>query len=364
MSAERNDLTEGAQPVSGHGPPTRLSWIDFARGVAILMVVFHHAVIFDEAIEIGSSIVTKLDNLLVSVRMPLFFVCAGLLGAKTVERGWGTTWTKRIGLFVWIYVIWSMIRFVVFSVIDWPLESSEAGTVSSLIQSAWSPSGTLWFIYALAIYFAVSLATARIPAYAVLAVSGVVSILFSSFVTTGDYEWDSILTYWFFFAIALRLRGQIIATVSGIGGGGTIFTLILLALLTGGSYLLDIQDSPGVRLLTGIFAVASMLFVSCWVTKLLNTRWLQSIGRQTLQVYLLHYFIIAVAVVYMSGALRSLPAAPLVVAVLLTTAATPLSIGVYRLTKRVPGLYAAPEWFVSVGHKAKAADPYEQEIRG
>lgn len=319
----------------------RVEWIDCARGLAIILVVFHHAVIFMSAVGIESGLLTKADNLLVSVRMPLFFLAAGLFASRPTSKGWRYLWTTRLALLVWIYVLWTIVRFVVFSFLPWPLETSDAGTFESLAKSFIFPSGSLWFIYALAIYYSAAKLLKSTPTYLIVAGTGVISAFFSSdAISTGDYEWDSIITYLVFFLVGCRLREAVINRVESAGPIATLVTLLSFAAISGGAYIWDAQGIPGVRLVASIAGV----YLICIACKCLSASragaTINYLGRTTMPIYLLHYFLLAILANYASSFIAGLP--PSAVSALLTLLVVAFCLLLYRITRRIPGLYEPP----------------------
>ncbi|NMM83549.1 hypothetical protein B2J88_04095 [Rhodococcus sp. SRB_17] len=323
----------------------RVGWIDYARGLAIVLVVFHHSVIFLDAIDAGSASLTSADNLMVSVRMPLFFVAAGLFAGKHVTGTWAHLFARRIALFMWIYVLWSAIRFAVFSFVTWPLDSSEAGTAISLATSMILPSGALWFIYALALYYAVARLVSALPTAPIIVVAAAISILFSSStITTGDYEWDSIFTYFVYFLVACRFRNLIVDATERGGFAALALTSGAFVAVSALAYIADAQEVPGVRTVASIVGVAATFILCKYLDALPGGRFAEYLGQNTMPIYLLHYFLLAFAVVYLDGPLSEF--SPIVTSLALTVVVTLACVGIHRVTQRVPGLYTLPRRLV------------------
>lgn len=324
---------------------TRVGWVDVAKGAAILLVVVHHTIIFLEAVGFPMGPIVKANNVLVTIRMPLFFLAAGLFALGPVSGSWRSLWSRKISLLLWVYVVWSVVRFVFFSVVPWPLDSSDAGTLSSLLSIFVLPSGGLWFVYALALFFVIARATRTQSPGVLLAVSGILSaVVGSGLISTGVYEWDSMATYLVFFLAGCHLRGRIVDTVDRITVPLAFGLVVVFAVASVGSYLFDLQDIPGVRLATSFVGVTGALVVARLVSDSQVGRQLQYLGRNTLPIYLIHYLAIAGIVVALptfgGGSLAVSGALVLVI----SAVAVAISLGIYRVTKGVPGLYDAPAW--------------------
>lgn len=90
----------------------RYAWIDYLRGIAIILVVYHHAFLGIErsGIAVPESIVDT-NMAFYSFRMPLFFIFSGLftglgLASKSVKS---IVWNKFSILF-YPYIVWSILQ--------------------------------------------------------------------------------------------------------------------------------------------------------------------------------------------------------------------------------------------------------------
>ena len=80
----------------------RLLWVDVAKGACILLVVLHHAVVKDLAIQAPLPLQPVAEAwawvtmALKPVRMPLFFVLSGLVASSAVRRPWASGAVRRV----------------------------------------------------------------------------------------------------------------------------------------------------------------------------------------------------------------------------------------------------------------------------
>lgn len=324
---------------------TRVGWVDVAKGAAITLVVLHHSILFLEAVGFPMGPITQANNVLVTIRMPLFFLASGLFAWSPVSGTWRGLWSRKISLLLWVYVVWSVIRFLFFSVVPWPLPENDAGTWSRLASIFVLPSGGLWFVYALAIFFVIARATRTISPWILLSVSGVLSALVGAgLLTTGVYEWDNMGMYLVFFLAGCHLRSSIVDLVGRftLPRCATIVVVFVVASVV--SYVWDLQDVPGVRLAVSVIGVTGALVVARYVSGSRAGELLKYLGRNTLPIYLVHYLFIAAV----ATALPEFGGGSIVISGVLTLSVTAcaiaVSLAVYRVTKGVPGLYDAPAW--------------------
>ena len=130
----------------------RIVWVDQAKGLAILLVVLYHAVFFMNASGWGWPLLTRANGALATFRMPLFFFASGLFFFGNLAKPASTVVTRRVLPMVWLYVVWSVVFAITFSVVPWVRDPERV----PLMELPWifaRPSTELWFLYALAIYF-------------------------------------------------------------------------------------------------------------------------------------------------------------------------------------------------------------------
>ncbi|OLT01017.1 hypothetical protein BJF90_06940 [Pseudonocardia sp. CNS-004] len=95
----------------------RLEWVDAAKGMSILLVVAHHAVWFLQHSGQAPAAVVMANEALASLRMPLFFLASGLLAAGPLAAPWRVVLHKRVAFFLYLYAIWTIIRFTFFATV-------------------------------------------------------------------------------------------------------------------------------------------------------------------------------------------------------------------------------------------------------
>ena len=95
----------------------RLLWVDVAKGACILLVVLHHAVVKDLALQAPPALQAVaaawvwVSMALKPVRMPLFFVLSGLVAASAVRRPWADA-RRRVLSPYYLYVVWLVISLI------------------------------------------------------------------------------------------------------------------------------------------------------------------------------------------------------------------------------------------------------------
>jgi len=93
---------------------SRLAWIDYARGIAIILVLYRH--IFEGISRSGVeaaeySWLEHANIIFYSFRMPLFFILSGVFIAKSLaKRGVKDLIVNKVNILLYPYLLWSVIQ--------------------------------------------------------------------------------------------------------------------------------------------------------------------------------------------------------------------------------------------------------------
>ena len=338
-------MTARGEPLPA-SEPSRLAWVDAAKGMSILLVVVHHSVAFLQASGLVPSAVVAANTALASMRMPLFFLASGLFVAGPLAASWRTLLHKRVALFLYLYLLWTLLRFAFFQIpavdaID-PYHTSDP--VTTLALALILPGSLTWFLYALALFAIVCKLIRRVPVWLQLPVAGALSALAGAEVVQFESgPWTRIARYFFFFLLGWHARGL----AQRVAASSSAFKVVAAAagcvVAAAAAVVLDLQPVPGVALALNIAAVTFGVLFAAWISRYRIGRPLVALGRQTLPVYLLHIFWLAAVMVglqYLDVPVVAAYLLPAVMAVVLTA----LSLVTHRLLVRAhaPWLFALP----------------------
>ncbi|OWK23420.1 hypothetical protein AJ87_37580 [Rhizobium yanglingense] len=145
----------------------RLDWLDIAKGIAIVLVVYGHA---SRGLEVAGLISFDgawgyIDYLIYTVHMPVFFVVSGFLYERSREKprdSW-SFWTDKFVNIAWPYFLWTAIHVSIQTVMSGSGAVNNDASLGRLLSIGWNPVSPFWFLYALLVAFAVSFALRRVP---------------------------------------------------------------------------------------------------------------------------------------------------------------------------------------------------------
>ena len=262
----------------------RVDWVDYAKGICIVMVVMMHSVL---GVELAAG-QTGFMHLLVAFakpfRMPDFFLISGLFLALVIDRDWRTYLDRKVVHFLYFYLLWTALQFAFKA----PLFAHEQGIASTAwlyVSSFWEPFGTLWFIYLLPIFFVVTKATRRMPPLLIWAIAAILEMAHFSTGWTAIDEFGARFVYFYtgylfadrVFALADRARAQPRLALAA---------LALWALVNESLVQLGISEWPLISLALGLAGACAIVTSG---TLLAHAGWLKSLrfcGEHSIVIYL------------------------------------------------------------------------------
>ncbi|MDM4207496.1 acyltransferase family protein [Klebsiella spallanzanii] len=135
----------------------RESWVDYAKGIGILLVVFGHVNrgLQGAAIIIPSKLYYLVDSIIYSFHMPLFFFLSGLFFIKSIEKkGKLVLFIDKLKTVAYPYLVWSLLQGTI-EVLLSKFTNSKASFTEVLMLFS-HPRAQFWFLYALLMIFILS----------------------------------------------------------------------------------------------------------------------------------------------------------------------------------------------------------------
>jgi uncharacterized membrane protein YcfT len=140
----------------------RVGWVDYAKGVCIVMVVMMHSTLGVELAAGAKGFMHHVVEFARPFRMPDFFLISGLFLARVIDRDWRDYLDRKVVHFAYFYVLWVTIQFA-FKAPMFAAEQGWGGVALSYLEAFIEPFGTLWFIYLLPIFFVTIKLTRNVP---------------------------------------------------------------------------------------------------------------------------------------------------------------------------------------------------------
>jgi uncharacterized membrane protein YcfT len=267
------------RPVAG-----RIDWVDYAKGICIVMVVMMHSVLGVEAAAGQTGFMHVLVMFAKPFRMPDFFLISGLFLSVVIDRDWRTFLDRKVLHFAYFYVLWVTIQFG-FKAPSFAAETSWAHAGFLYLESFIEPFGTLWFIYLLPVFFVVTKATRRVPP---LAIWGVAALLEMAPIATGwtvidefcsrfVYFYSGYLFAGYVFALSDRARAYPALALAG---------LALWVLINGGLVVSGFSEWPLISLALGFAGACAIVTTGTLLARAHWLNFLRFCGEHSIVIYL------------------------------------------------------------------------------
>ncbi|MFL2000136.1 acyltransferase family protein [Microbacterium sp. A1-JK] len=325
-------------------------WVDFVKGAAIILIVAYHVALFLTSIGMDAAGIGRARLVLDLFPMPAFFLISGMFQTRVGSWSFADLWRRRLRQYLYLYVLWSVIRFV-FYLIAPNVRSDGAGDsaqdpLALLLILVW-PISSYWFIYALFLFTLVVWLFRKAPPAVLLIVSGILSTLSASgLLDTDNSGFNRMLEYLFFFVVGAYFHKRVYGAVERMRPWKAAAVCVAFAIAIAATFVVPgLLRVPGYELIAQILVVAAGFALASYLVRLAPLKWVSYVGQRTLNIYLVHIFIISLLVALVSlipGIDRPLPDRGLSAIFLLTAVVVALSILLTRYLTRVSWLFVYP----------------------
>lgn len=270
---------------SDAGSDKRIEWIDFAKGICIIWVVALYSTDFVQTNTNTVGWMQTVADFASPFRMPDFFLLSGLFVARVLDRPWRAYIDSKVLYFAYFYLIWATFKFV-----NMHAGALIAGNVMELVPQyllllVEPPSGPLWFIYILAVFFIAVRLVRHVPPVIVLTLAALLQMFA---LHTGIKVFDKFTQYFVFFysgylfsPIVLRAAAWAQDHPRAVAGMLALWFVAHLSL-----FMIGWTSLPGLNLLLGYVGAAAIMAFGTLCSRVEWMHWLSYMGRNSIVVYL------------------------------------------------------------------------------
>ena len=271
---------------------TRIDWVDYAKGICIVMVVMMHSVLGVEKAAGDTGFMHAFVMFAQPFRMPDFFLISGLFLAVVIDRDWRTYLDRKVVHFAYFYVLWMTIQFG-FKAPGFAAESGWRHVGLLYLESFVEPFGTLWFIYLLPMFFVVTKLSRGIPAMAVWLVAAALEMahvatgwtVIDEFCARFVYFYSGYLFASYVFALSDRSREKPALALIG---------LALWTLVNGGLVVSGVSHWPLISLALGFAGAGAIIVMGTLLARMQWLNFLRYCGEHSIVIYLAFFLPMAV----------------------------------------------------------------------
>lgn len=276
------------------GADEREDWIDCAKAIGIVLVVYGHVArgLINSGIGLGFESYKVLDSIVYSFHMPLFFFLSGLHFFRSFDR------RSEIGLILnkvdtvfYPYVLWSLLQ----GGVEVFLSGYTNGKVSAadVLALLWSPRAQFWFLYALFLIFIFatvffSVMRRQVILGVLLALAMYFSLSFFKAPLLVSFVFNNFVFFVAGVAFTAYMDAKRLASLPSV--------LLLMAGFIGFQWffhfhlLMSYENRGGYALMLAMISILTVVTLSRWLATM-RLKLIVSIGMASMVIYLLHILV-------------------------------------------------------------------------
>ncbi|WP_034456122.1 acyltransferase family protein [Buttiauxella noackiae] len=295
-------------------------WINHIKGLCICLVVIYHSVItfYPHLTQLEAGLpeyIAKswiyLNLYLAPFRMPVFFFISGFLITRYIESvKWPECMDKRIWNIFYVLVLWGVLQWLGISLINQWLApdlvrnpTSNAAYSETLLQFATSmakASTSLWYLYALIVYFVIfkSLHCYKVPV--IIMLLGVNVAI--SFMPLPWWGMNSVVRNMCYYGLGAWFGPQLMTWMKATHFRQHPLLCTAVALLSVALYLVNV---PVVISVVSIFVIMKLFYILDSWRESRSDAFLNIVGSNTIAIYTTHRIIIEALSLFMIGQINT-----------------------------------------------------------
>ncbi len=307
---------------AGLAKAPRQTWIDYARGIAIILVLYRH--VFEGIRNSGLAVIEYADlehaNILFfSFRMPLFFIVSGIFVAGSLyKRGLGRFIETKARTILYPYFLWGIIQISLQIFMSQWVNTQRSP--SDYLLLLYLPRGLeqFWYLYALfnvSVLYALSISVFRLNAWQNTGI-GLLMFAVSAYIGREainiGFLYD-IMHYYLFYAIG-DLCARFIRDKKNLGllQSWKAAALLFIPFVATQWYFLqknlahptghyDYVENfePYLFIIIALTGCAFVISISFNLQRYNRFRWLHILGRHSLYIYVAHVISLAATRIFM-----------------------------------------------------------------
>jgi fucose 4-O-acetylase-like acetyltransferase len=269
---------------------SRDAGLDVARGLAMVLVVFGHALDGAQSAGHSTHALRFAMLMLYSTHVPLFFMVSGLLSLRLCAQPWPMVLKMLGAKIIWPYLLWS---FIVLTLLY--LLSDHTNTAQQHYQPLsilWHAPAVLWFLYVLGVSTLLLRLFAPLPWYVIGAI-GITCLLLPYLFA--DWPQKSRFVGMFLIGaavgpVALRIALHPVAILSA------VLVMAVTIWLAADRAVWPIADYPSyetVFIPAGFAGPLLVYAISHWMAQITVPNLLAMIGRNTMAIFVTHILLTA-----------------------------------------------------------------------
>jgi fucose 4-O-acetylase-like acetyltransferase len=267
----------------------RLDWVDYAKGIGILLVVYGHVLIgvYDADIGLSDNLYKIQHGIIYGFHMPLFFFLSGLFVEKWRQRNFVLALKQKTISLLYPYFLWALIQGGIMVVLSTYTNNKLKWT--ELLRLPIDPYAQFWFVYDLFFMFLLYYGLRKIMNTKLLFLFSLIIFIISPYFE--NWEIDRIGFHFIFFVAGSVLMRFDIQRITNQVNKRIVILMILVLVLTNIIYLSFEFSFVGEHMYNLILAPVGIIFtlvLSVLLSKKRGFYVLKFLGEKSMPIYLVH----------------------------------------------------------------------------
>ena len=344
-----------ASPTYTPAGTDRVDWVDYAKGICILLVVMFHTVNHYEAAVGAEGWMRWIVDFSKPFRMPDFFLISGLFLSRTISSNLTTYIDKKVVHFAYFYLLWLALTLLLTD--NDVLRSNPVEFAKLYLWNIIQPTGVLWFVHMLAVFYVITRLLARVPKWMVFTAAATLQIAHQAlWIDTASFIVNRTMEYYAYFFLGYAIHGLVFDVAARAKARPWVTLAVIAGWATCNYWLVEqsFHAIPGYGLMMGLAGALAVVEIAALLSKWRSARFLRYCGQNSIVIYLTFFFPMTILerTLAAKGWIPDVGTACIVI--LVVSAVAPLLF--HLAIKRTPliALYVRPEW---AKLKPRAAKP-------
>ncbi len=332
---------------ASYTPPgaDRVGWVDYAKGICILLVVMFHTVNHYEEAVGAEGWMRWIVDFSKPFRMPDFFLISGLFLSRTITSNLTTYIDKKVVHFAYFYLLWLGLTLLLTD--NDVLRADPVAFVKLYVWNIIQPTGVLWFVHMLAVFYVVTRLLARLPKWVVIAAAAALQIAHQAlWIDTQSFIANRFMEYFVYFFIGYALHTVVFDVADRAKARPWLTVGVLAGWAICNEWLTqnDMHQLPGYGLLMGIAGALAIVELAALLSMTKFAGFLRYCGKNSIVIYLTFFFPMTLLERFLASK-QIIPDVGWACFVIMAISAV-LPLLFHLAIKRTPliALYVRPEW--------------------
>jgi uncharacterized membrane protein YcfT len=283
--------------------PSRVAWVDYSKGICIILVVMMHSVTSYATLVNGWTWLHNVVEFAFPFRMPDFFLIAGLFLSRTINAPLTTYVDKKVIHFLYFYILWLAIQMFF---VDMNILVSDPLEWTRQFFLGWvDPYQTMWFVYMLAVFYIFTRFVRKVPVAFVFAGAALLQTFYHAGFETGWSVIDRFMDRYLYFFVGYACAPVVFQFAAKAGERAilTIPLLIVWGVLNWTGVQYDLHESPLTSIVLAFVGAGAVVATGALLSRTKIGEPIRYAGANSIVVYLSFVIPMKVAhkIFYMTG---------------------------------------------------------------